>query len=186
MTTATATKQLQGSYQADTVHSVFGFSALHNGISTFRGTLDDVSATLVAGDNGELQLQGAAKVESISIREPAQFREHVLSGEFFDAASHPEVRFRSTKVEIADDGAATVAGELEIRGTTREVTATGSYKAPVEGLDGERTAFELETTFDRRDYGFDWQMELPGGGLALDWDITLNIHLELVQPKEQS
>jgi hypothetical protein len=28
-------------------------------------------------------------------------------------------------------------------------------------------------------------MELPSGGEALGWDVTLNIHLELVQAKEQ-
>ena len=185
MTTTTEAKTLQGTYVADTVHSVFGFSALHNGISTYRGTLDDVSATLDASDAGDIKLQGAAKVESISIREPEAFRGHVLGGEFFDAENHPEVAFTSTKVELGDDGSATVTGDLEIRGTSREVTATGTYQAPVEGLDGERVALELETKFDRRDYGFDWQMELPNGGLALDWDITLNIHLELVQAKEQ-
>jgi polyisoprenoid-binding protein YceI len=78
-----------------------------------------------------------------------------------------------------------VTGDLEIAGTRREVTATGAYKAPIEGVDGERTAFELETTFDRRDYGFDWQMEMPNGGNILEWDVTLNIHLELIQPKAQ-
>jgi polyisoprenoid-binding protein YceI len=185
MTTATEAKQAKGTYQADTVHSVFGFSVLHNGISTFRGTLDDVSATLVADDSGELKLEGSAKVESISIREPAEFRAHVLSGEFFDAENHPEVTFTSTQVELGDDGSAKVTGNLEIAGTSREVTATGAYKAPIEGVDGERTAFELETTFDRRDYGFDWQMEMPNGGNILEWEVTLNIHLELIQPKAQ-
>lgn len=182
-TITTATRELQGTYAADGVHSVFGFSVLHNGISAFKGTLDDVSAELRAGEAG-LELEGSAKVESISIVEPEALRAHVLGPEFFDVANHPEVSFRSTSVELSDDGDARVEGELTIRGTTKPVTATGSYKGPIEGLDGERAAFELEATFDRRDYGFDWQMELPGGGNALDWDITLGVHLELVRPQE--
>ena len=36
---------------------------------------------------------------------------------------------------------------------------------------------------DRRDFGFDWQMELPGGGDALAYDVTLEVSLELVQPE---
>ena len=177
---ATAVKELSGTYEADTVHSVFGFSVLHNGISTYRGTLDDVSATLSAED-GELSIEGAAKVESISIREPEQMRGHVLGEEFFKAADHPEVSFRSSSVEL-DEGKATVAGELTIAGITREVTASGSYREPIaDPLGDERVAIELETTFDRRDFGFDWQMELPSGGDVLAWDVTLSIHLELTK-----
>lgn len=177
----TATKTQEGTYQADPVHSVFGFSVLYNGIAPFRGTLDDVSATLKA-DGDELQLEGAARVESISIREPEQFRAHVLSEEFFDAANHPEVSFRSTKVEVADDGSARVEGELSIAGRTKEVTAEGRFREGIRGLDGnERVAFELETEFDRRDFGFDWQMELPTGGDALAWDVTLSVNVQLVK-----
>lgn len=179
----TATKTFEGSYGADKVHSVFGFSVVHNGISTFRGTLGDVDATLTAGDDG-IVLEGAAKVASISITEPPEFREHVLSAEFFDEANHPEVKFRSTRVDLADDGTATVEGELEIAGTTKEVVATGTYKEPVQGVDAERAAIELSTTFDRRDFGFDWNMETPNGGNILDWDVTLEIHLELAKSEE--
>jgi polyisoprenoid-binding protein YceI len=110
------------------------------------------------------------------------FRAHVLGEEFFNAAEHPEVRFRSKSIELGEGESVTVEGELEVAGTRRDVTATGSYRSPIEGPDGsERVAFELETTFDRRDFGFDWQMELPSGGDVLDWDVTLNVHLELAK-----
>ena len=179
----TATKTLQGTYAGDGVHSVFGFSVVHNGISTFRGTLDDVDATLTAGDDG-VSIEGAARVESISIREPKEFRAHVLSEEFFDSANHPAVRFRSTSVDLGDDGSAKVEGELTIAGTTKEVTAEGTWQGPVAGPDTERVAIELETSFDRRDFGFDWQMDLPSGGPVLAWDVGLNVHLELVKADE--
>jgi polyisoprenoid-binding protein YceI len=182
MTTTTPTRaKLSGRYASDGVHSVFGFSVLHSGISTFKGTLNDVSAGLRAGGDG-LALEGSAKAESISIVEPAEFRAHVLGDEFFDAANHPEVSFRSTSIELSEDGRARVEGELTIRGTTRPLAATGTYTAPVTGADNnERVAFELTATFDRRDYGFDWQMEMPNGGDVLDWDVTLEVHLELVK-----
>src|SRR6186713_1166794 len=99
----TAVQPFAGTYQADPVHSSFGFGVVYSGTGKFRGTLDDVSATLTAGDDG-LSLEGAARVESISIQEPAPFRAHVLGAEFFDADNHPEVTFRSTKVELSEDG----------------------------------------------------------------------------------
>jgi len=74
-----------------------------------------------------------------------------------------------------------VEGELTIRGITRPIEATGTWVAPRETPGGVRGALELEATFDRRQFGMNWQMEAPGGGIALDWDVTLTAHLELVQ-----
>ena len=52
------------------------------------------------------------------------------------------------------------------------MTATGTYREPIAAPRHRRVAIELETTFDRRDFGFDWQMELPSGGDVLAWDVT--------------
>jgi hypothetical protein len=30
-------------------------------------------------------------------------------------------------------------------------------------------------SFDRREFGFEWQMELPGGGDAVGWDVEVDI-----------
>jgi polyisoprenoid-binding protein YceI len=58
----------------------------------------------------------------------------------------------------------------------------GTWRGPVKGPDSRpRVAIELETSFDRREFGFEWQMELPGGGEALGWEVGLNVHLELVR-----
>src|SRR5919109_1969352 len=108
----TATKPFEGTYRADPVHSSFEFSVRHNEISDYKGTLA-AEATRSERD-GELQLAGAADVESISIREPEEFRAHVLGEEFFDAAHHPQVTFRSTAVELGEDGSAHIEGELTI------------------------------------------------------------------------
>lgn len=183
----TTVQPFSGTYQADPIHSSFGFSVRHSGVSRYRGSLSDVSATLRADESG-LSLEGAARVESISIEEPPEFRAHVLGGEFFDAEHHPEVSFRSTRIELADDGSLAVEGELTIKGIGREVSATGTYAEPREGAQGQVAALELETSFDRREFGFDWQMELPDGSDMLDWQVGLDIRLELnaVEVAEQS
>jgi polyisoprenoid-binding protein YceI len=171
----TATQPLAGTFKADPVHSSFGFAVKHMGISTFRGTFSDVDATLADG-----VLEGRAKVESISIVSPADFRAHVLGADFFAADQHPEVVFRSTSVDLADDGTATVRGELTIKGITREVVATGSWTAPAEGpWGGEVAALELTSRLDRTQFGMTWNAPLPKGGNILDEKVTLSIHLEL-------
>ena len=61
----------------------------HMGVSTFRGSLDDVAASLRTED-GALVLDGAARAESISSAVPQPPRPCPRPG-FLDAARHPEV-----------------------------------------------------------------------------------------------
>ncbi len=91
----TAVQPFSGTFQADPVHSTFGFAVAYAGAGKFRGTLGDVSATLTAGDDG-LALEGAARAESISIQDPPQFRAHVLGAGVLRRREPPEVTFRSS------------------------------------------------------------------------------------------
>jgi polyisoprenoid-binding protein YceI len=127
-------------------------------VATFRAWFGDVAARLIA-DNRQLRLEGRARVESISIADPPAFREHVMRGsEFFDADHHPEIVFHSVRVELAENGAATVEGVLTIRGIGRPITATGTYEPPVEDPFGcLRAAFEPRAVIDRREWGMSWQ-----------------------------
>ncbi len=174
MSTTTA---LAGTFNADPVHSSFGFAVKYQNVSIFRGTLEEVGATLVDGT-----LEGVAKVESISIRTPEQFRAHVLSDDFFAADKFPEVKFTSSDVQLNEDGTATVAGELTIRGETQPVTATGTWQAPsADAFGNTRAHLQLEAVVDRTAFGLNWNMPLPTGGNALGNDVTLTVDLALVQ-----
>jgi len=177
-----ATDELVGTFAADPDHSSFSFAIQHMKVSSFRATFDDVDAQLV-GDGSGLSLQGRARVESISITNPPEFREHVVNGEdFFDAANHPQIAFHSSRVEIGEDGSATAEGELEIKGIAKPVLATGSYQAPVEDPYGSvRTALELSATVDRREWDMGWQMPLPKGGDVLGYEVEVTVHLELIK-----
>jgi polyisoprenoid-binding protein YceI len=174
---AATTTPLKGTYTADPIHSSFGFAVKYQGVSVFRGTLDEVSATLEGG-----RLEGTAKVESISIRTPEQFRAHVLSPEFFDAANHPTVGFRSDEVELGEDGTAKVEGELTIKGITRPVTATGTWIAPdADAFGNTRGHLNLEAVVDRTEFDMNWNAPLPSGGKALANEVTLTVELSLVE-----
>lgn len=175
----TAVQPLAGTYTADPVHSSFGFAVRYMGVSTFRGTLGDVDATLAVGPGGAA-LEGAAQVDSISIRTPEAFREHVLSADFFDAANHPRVTFRSTSVELSDDGRAVVDGELTIKDTTLPVHAEGVWTPEGELFGTRKAGLTLEATVDRTAYGLTWNADLPTGGKALADDVTLTVELTLV------
>ncbi|MDA0171895.1 YceI family protein [Solirubrobacter taibaiensis] len=174
---STTTSPLAGTYNADPVHSNFAFAVRYQGVSLFKGTLDEVTATLVDG-----KLEGAAKVESISIRTPEQFRAHVLSDDFFAADKHPEVTFVSTDIAVADDNTAEVKGDLTIKGITHPVTAKGTWVAPAADAFGNtRAHLNLETVIDRTQWEINWNAPLPSGGKALANEVTLIIELALVE-----
>jgi polyisoprenoid-binding protein YceI len=173
-----AVKPFQGTFRAQPEPSTFSFTVRHSGVFGYRGSFSDVDATL-RGDGDVLVLEGSARVESISVVEPAAMRASVLGPAFFDAEHHPEISFRSTAIRLDDEGRADIEGELAIRGVTRPISASGSYAAPRLASFGEIAGLQLRTTFDRREFGFDWQMELPGGGNAVGWDVELDIDLLL-------
>jgi polyisoprenoid-binding protein YceI len=171
-----AAQPFSGTYRARPEPSTFAFAVRHSGVFWYRGALTDVAATL-RGDGDALALEGSARVDSISVVEPPAMRAHVLGPEFFDAERHPEITFRSTAVRLADDGRAEVDGELTIKGVTRPVTAGGHHAPPRQAGFGEVAGLQLRTSFDRRDFGFDWQMQLPGGGDAVGWEVEVDIDL---------
>lgn len=175
---AIAVQPFAGTYRAVPLPSTFAFSVRHSGVFDYRGSLSDVAATL-HGDGDAVTLEGSARVASISVVEPAAMRESVLGPAFFDAERHPEIAFRSTAVRLGGDGRAEVDGELTMRGVTRPVRASGRYAPPRPSSFGEIAGLQLRTTFDRRAFGFDWQMEMPGGGDAVGWDVRVDIELLL-------
>lgn len=178
--TSLAARPFSGTYHAQPVPSTFAFAVRHSGVFWYRGSFSDVVATL-RGDADDPVLEGSARVDSISVLEPAALRTHLLGPEFFNAERHREIRFRSTALRLCDDGRVDLEGELELRGVTRPISAVGQYAAPRQAAFGEVAGLELHASLDRRDFGFEWQMELPGGGDAVSWEVEVDIDLLLIR-----
>jgi polyisoprenoid-binding protein YceI len=178
MATATqSTVQLPtGTYTVDPVHSNANFEVEHAGVSIFRGAFKPIDATLVSTDDG-LVLDGRVRVDGISV-DDENIRPHLLSPEFFDAERNPEIRFRSTEIS-GSNGDLRVVGELAMAGASLPVEASGRLRGPVAAPGGgEKLSLALETVIDRTAYGMNWQMEIPGGGVALANEVKLIVELE--------
>lgn len=179
---ATAVHTLDGTYELDRTHSTVQFAVQHLGISTFRASFGHVDARLTI-EEGVAALEARALVESASIVDPPEFREHVVRGnDFFAADDYPLITFRSTSVALDEDGRARVSGELSMRDISREVHASGVFTPPTEDpFGGQRLGIALAATIDRQDWGMDWQTPLPSGADALGWQVEISAHLELTR-----
>ena len=167
-----------GTWAVDPVHSSIGFAVTHNGVTTFRSGFERYEARLSGGE--QPQLTGTVEVESVEIDEE-MLKGHLLSPEFFDTQRFPQLRFASSELSVGEDGTLRVLGELEIHGEKREVDAGGRFAQLGEDLAGKpRVGLSLEATVDRRNFGLDWQAQLPSGGDVLDYAVTISVDLELV------
>ncbi|HEY1285729.1 MAG TPA: YceI family protein [Solirubrobacterales bacterium] len=180
MTTQTFAQEIGGGeYVADPIHSSVGFAVRHNGVSVFRGGFGSYAVRLTGGDSP--RLEGTVEVGSVQVDDP-QLRGHLLSPEFFDAERHPRLRFESSELRVAEDGALVVHGELEIHGRTHRVEAVGRLAGLGEDISGgRRVGISLGATVDRRSFGLDWQAALPSGGEVLGNDVQIEAELELVE-----
>jgi len=61
------------------------------------------------------------------------------------------------------------------------VEAAGRFAHLGEDAYGKaRVGLSISSTVDRRDFGLNWQAELPSGGEVLDYAVTINVELELI------
>jgi polyisoprenoid-binding protein YceI len=178
MTTAT-TAIPAGTYSTDGVHSSAGFAVKHM-LATFRGAFGTVNATVTVDEDGSARLTGSVPVDSVIVKDE-NLQAHLQSPEFFDAEQYPEIRFDS--VELTVDGpAATLTGDLTIKGNTERITAEGSVVGPIEDPFGNtKLGLQFETVVDRTKFGLNWNAPLPKGGFMLANDVTLSVDLELLQ-----
>ena len=177
MTTATAISA--GTYTTDGVHSSAGFGVKHM-LSTFRGSFGTVNAQVTVAEDGSARLDGTVPVSSVIVKDE-NLQAHLQSPEFFDGEQYPEIRFESTEI-VLDGPAATLTGDLTIKGHTQRVTAEGSVAGPVEDPFGNtKLGLQFETVVDRTKFGLNWNAPLPKGGFMLANDVTISVDLELAQ-----
>jgi polyisoprenoid-binding protein YceI len=162
------------------VHSHVGFAVKHMGVSTFRGRFEDYDGALRNDEDGRPRLEGSVRADSIVVKDE-NLAGHLSAPDFFDTERYPEIRFVSTDVRVGPGGELEVDGDLEIKGHTHSITGHGTISGPVDVGGGEKAGVELEAVVDRRDYGLDFNLELPGGGLAVANEVKLEVVLELLR-----
>ena len=140
--------------------------------------------TWLAVENGDLARASVnAVIDASSIETGLADRDtHLKSADFLDVAGHPEITFKSTRVEKLGDERLRVVGDLTIRGTTREVVLDVEYAGQAGDPWGNvRAGFTAKTVIERKDFGLSWNQVLEAGGVLVGDSVSIEIEVEAVK-----
>jgi polyisoprenoid-binding protein YceI len=151
-------------------------------VTTVRGQFRKFTAA-VDFDEANPELSTVqAHIDASSIETGMEARDaHLGSADFFDAATYPEIVFRSTHVARSGDGYK-IDGDLTIRGETRPVTLDAEIAGVVPNLQGgRRAAFSASTKISRKAWGLTWNVALESGGFLVGDDIKITMDIAVLQ-----
>ena len=176
-------------WNVDASHSQVGFAVKHLVISNVRGEFSKYSGKVVLDEADVTRSTVEATIDVGSIDTQVADRDtHLRSPDFFDAAKHPAITFKSTKVAKAGKDRLKVTGDLTLHGVTKPVVLDVATTPAVKGMYGEtRRGFAATTRISRKDFGLTWN-KLVEAGPAVGDEVAVTLDLEVVkdEPKAAS
>lgn len=168
-----------GTYVLDPAHTRIGFVARHLMVTKVRGHFAEFEGSItVAVDPTDSTAEATLKTVTIDTGTPDRDT-HLRSGDFLEAEKYPEITFRNARVQSQKGTRFTVAGDLTIKDTTREVVLDveldGVAKDP---WGNEKLAVTATTEIDREAFGMTWNVALETGGVLVSKKVTLDIEAQ--------
>ena len=112
---------------------------------------------------------------------------HLKSADFFDAANHPDMTFRSAGFKKTGTTTYVMTGDLKIRGTTRNVELSVEFGGIAGDPYGNTEAgFEVTGKINRKDFGVHWSALTEAGGMVVADEIKLQLNVELTRQKSET
>jgi polyisoprenoid-binding protein YceI len=169
-------------WDLDPAHSQIEFAVRHMMVTTVRGQFRKFTAAVDFDEANPERSTVEAHIDASSIETGMEARDaHLKGADFFDAATYPELVFRSTRIARSGDGYK-IDGDLTIRGETRPVTLQAEIAGVVPNLQGgRRAAFSASTKISRKAWGLTWNVALESGGFLVGDDIKITMDIAVLQ-----
>lgn len=170
-------------WRIDGSHSAANFSVRHLMVSTVRGQLGRISGILEydGKDVSSIKADVSIDVNGVSTQNEGRDK-HLRTDDFFDVANHPNITFKSKRVDAGSDGRFKLVGDLTIRGTTKEVVLDVEGPSPVvKGPRGLVTGATATTKIKRLEYGLKYNNLVEAGPVVSD-EVTITIDIEVGRP----
>jgi polyisoprenoid-binding protein YceI len=174
---------LTGDYTIDPAHSRIGFGVRHAMVTNVRGEFTEYEGKvfLDGSEPANSKVDLVIKVASIDTKQ-AQRDEHLRTGDFFAAETHPEITFRSTSAQRVDDETYRLHGDLTIKGVSHPVSLDLEYTGAATDVYGaNRVGFEGSTTIDRTAWGLTYNAALETGGVLIGEKVKLSLDISAVK-----
>lgn len=160
-------------YKIDSSHSSVKFSIRHF-VAKTTGNFSEFEGTLKIDRDDLTKSTAEAEIKIPSVDTDSDKRDkHLQKDDYFDSSEHPLMTFKSTKWSKAmGKNKFKVAGDLTIRGITKEVVLDVELLGFGEGMRGAYlSGWEAKTTLDRTEW------DITGGQPAVgnEVDVTINI-----------
>jgi len=169
-------------WQIDNVHTHVGFSVKHMMVTTVRGQFRNYQGTLNLDtkDFTRSTFEGEIEVASVDTGNPDRDN-HLRTGDFFDAANHPKITFKSTRIEPKDDGEYVVNGTITIRGVSKPIALDVEFLGTSKNPYGKTVAgLSVRGTLNRKDFGVNFNAVLETGGVAVGEKVKLEVDVEAI------
>ncbi len=170
-------------WRIDGSHSAAGFSVRHNVVSTVRGQMGPITGVIEYDGKDIRSVKADVSIDVTRITTQNERRDnHLRSADFFDAANHPAMSFKSKRAEPGAAGRFRLVGDLTIRGNTKEVTLDVEGPSPVvKSPRGVLTGAAATTKISRKEFGILWNNMIESLPVVGD-EVTVTIDLELNRP----
>lgn len=181
MSTTASTALPTGTWNVDPTHSSVEFQVKHLGIATVKGQFTRFEGALTVAEDGTATARGTVDVASVDTRDDRR-DEHLRSGDFFDAAAHPQLSFASTAIEVRDGGRFTITGDLTMRGVTKPITLEGEVTgSEVDPWGNERIGLTASGSLSRGEYGMTFNQALGSGNMLVSDTVKIALDVSAVK-----
>ena len=163
------------------MHSDVQFKVKHLVISTVTGTFKTFNGEVITSGNEfeNAEIHFSLDVNSVDTNQ-AQRDEHLKSADFFEAATYPEIQFKSTSFTKVEGDAYKLLGDLTMKGVTKPVELNAEFGGSAKDAYGNtKYGFEVTGKINRKEYGLTYNALTETGGLALGEDIKLIANIQV-------
>ncbi|MFD8150510.1 MULTISPECIES: YceI family protein [unclassified Streptomyces] len=175
--------ELTGDYVLDPAHTRIGFVARHAMVTKVRGAFHEFEGTAHLDGADPTRSSGEVVIKAQSIDTGVEQRDqHLRTNDFLDAPNHPDIVFRTTRVEKLSDAEYRVTGDLTIKDVTKPVTIDFEYTGnAVDPFGNLRVGLEGSVTISRKEFGVTWNAALEGGGVLVGDKIVLEFDISAIK-----
>lgn len=171
-------------WKIDPAHSVAEFKVKHMMIANVKGKFTGINGTLNfdEADPSRSSVEASIPMETVFTGD-AQRDTHLKSPDFFHTEQHPEMSFKSTKIEVKGPGELAVIGDLTLHGVTKTVTfnVEGPTPPAKDPWGNTRVGLEATTKINRKDFGLGWNAALETGGVLVGEEVAITLDVEFIK-----